>query len=142
MVAGPGHGTDGFPMADEATGSKENVTLDRTEGKASPLRLASGRTYRIKVKVFTVKIEMHCDPDDPSRTDDSATLESTDGKYRRTVKWTEGEKKENGVILKFKDVKPNKKYNLLIDPGVDGEPFYAFKNVKATKELLKKHMGG
>ncbi len=120
--------------------SDEKVTLDRTEKKDMPLRIKSGRMYRITVKVFNVKIELHCDPDDPARTDDSATLESTDGAYKKTVQWTDGEKVENGVILKFSDVQPEKFYNLLIDQGAEGEPFYAFKNVEATKELLKTHM--
>lgn len=120
--------------------AEENLTLDRTDNKDMPLRISSGKTYRIRVKVFNVKIEIHCDPDDPTRTDDSATLESTDGAYKKTLQWDDGEKVDNGVIFKFPDVQPDKSYSLLIDQGKEGEPFYAFKNVEATKELLKTHM--
>ena len=73
------------------------------------------------------------------RPDVVVTLESTDGAYSQTIKWTEAEAIDGGVVMTFKNIQPDKSYNLKIDPGAEGEAYYVAKNVKAPLDKLKKH---
>ncbi len=120
----------------------EEVTLDHTSDAEKPQPLQSGRVYNIKIKVNTLSISLHFDPEDPSQQDDSATLESTDGSYRKTLPLNKGKAEGNSVVLKFRGVKPDKSYNFLIDPGAEGPAYYVAKNIPLSKDQLSTHMAG
>lgn len=113
-----------------------NEEIKGTAGQKS-FKLSTGRVFNIKVKSNNIDITIHCDPDDPDNADDSATLESTDGSYKQTVRWADAKPVDGGVTLTFKRIEADKSYNLLIDPGKDGDPFYVARNVPLSQAKLQ-----
>lgn len=119
----------------------DELVYDKDKG---PLKITGlKKTYRITIKAkYEVKVKVHADPDDADLGDNAVTLESTDGAYSQTVPWTEGEESGGAVTVTFKDVLADKDYNLKVDPGAAGEPYYVARNVHASKQKLKQHMLG
>lgn len=117
----------------------QDVEFNREE--QPKVKLDAGKTYRITVKLerYQIKIRIHGNPAAPEKKDDSVTLETTDGSYRKTLPLAAGEPCDGGVIMTFTGLKADKEYNLLIDPGAEGEPYYVIKNYPAPKDKLQQH---
>ncbi len=95
--------------------------------------LSTGSKHIIEVMNYKLRLRLEIDPNEVSSVDDRFTLfggKNVDSRDYQQVKTTEDDLVEGDdyVDLCFTDLIPDLNYWLEIDPGKEGEKYYAFEN--------------
>ncbi len=102
----------------------------------------SKASERCEVKIKSpLTIAYQIDVDAPSAKDDLITLEADDGSWKHEIKVADlQEFDEDWVMLVFPDVPEGKTFNLIQDPGAEGDPFYIWQGM-SYDDLFKGEEG-
>jgi hypothetical protein len=112
---------------------EQKVSLTRTKFKQG-LKLSNGTTYRIKIIKNNLRVRLEINPSDFRSLDDTFTLigeKDPDQIAYQQVKTCKDDIDEANeyVDLIFFDLMPDITYSLEINPGSDGECYYAFEDM-------------
>ncbi len=106
--------------------------------------LSTGSRHVIEVLNYKLYLRLNIDPNQASSLDDTFTLfggKNQDSKDYQQVKTTKDDlvQGDDYVDLCFTDLLPDINYWMEIDPGQDGEKYYAFENVSwgQIEKLIK-----
>jgi hypothetical protein len=110
-------------------GKGEWVVADK-ENKGEELKLEFEATARSRTSVrVPIQLKLvpglwfHIDLDNPLSYDDTIILRALDGSSETVLKMKDmKESMEDMVLLEFPEMKDGIKYDLIYDPGEDGEP--------------------
>ncbi|MBN1601101.1 MAG: hypothetical protein JW915_05805, partial [Chitinispirillaceae bacterium] len=122
-------------------GRGEWVVTDKS-GKGEESKLAfegiakSKASVRCEIPVVLkegFKVRLHIDPSAPESADDTYVLFSDDDS-QRIIKTVKDDKVpgDNCIDLEFTDIKKDKKYSLVVDPGEDGAPYTVFDGIDGS----------
>jgi hypothetical protein len=112
---------------------EQNICLTRAEFKEG-LKLSNGTTYRITLVKNNFRVRVEIDPSDYRSLDDTFSLLGKDSSgqiaYQQVKSRNDDIVEGDGFVdLIFLDLKPELIYSFRIDPGKDGECYYAFEEM-------------
>ncbi len=107
------------------------VTVDQLE---KGIELKTGKRYILKLVDYKLHVRLDINPNDKTSTDDRFTLfggHHIDDRQYEMVKSTKDDviDGDDYVDLVFTDLIPKLRYWLKVDPGKEGEPYYAIEDV-------------
>lgn len=97
----------------------------------------SGENVILTHEIPAVAIRLAIDPASAASRDDTFTLSSSDGKYKKTL--TVKDDKVDGdefVDIVFDNLKTSQQYTLEVNPGAQGQPYKVFENL-SYQELME-----
>ena len=112
---------------------KYKFIIETLGGKHSTFGKVNSSIMEILNPIFEITLEI--DPNNPESNDDKYTLFSQDGKYRQTLSSVDDRKKDDKfTTLHFSGIIDGLKYNLQVNPGKEGKPYFMFQDMEINTE--------